>query len=346
MTVGVFVAHINYNWLPGSVLFMDTFFMMSSFFITRLLIKDWRRHGRLNFKAFYVRRVRRLFPALLLMVTAVVAFMYLYLGQGWTKMLNVAGALFYFMNWLRALDIPHEPFLGHTWSLSIEEQFYMAWPILLWVSLWVHTRRRPGVTSGDFKSASMVGAGLLGGLVLLIFAWRAYLTFQGATVPRLYNGTDMRVDSLALGALLALTLDTPTVQRWCHALARPWLVWAMLALFFAGGLTVNYMDRQWYLWQQSAFSCLSVILLMSFIKEPDGWGLKFALQNPLSLYLGSICYGVYLWHSPLIEAGRIVFGLNIWTNLAICAPLTLALAALSYRFVELPALKGKVGSAR
>jgi peptidoglycan/LPS O-acetylase OafA/YrhL len=379
MTVGVFVAHINYNWLPGSILFMDTFFMMSSFFITRLLMKDWARNGRINFKAFYIRRVRRLFPAMLLMVLAVVAFGYFYLGQGPGQMLHAAGAVFYFMNWLRALEIPHEALLGHTWSLSIEEQFYAVWPVLLALALamgWVtrstastgpssgplsgphsdsllRATPRTGLTSGSAKQSTLsplfgtpLIVFLLSALVLFIFAWRAHLTLSGASVPRLYNGTDMRTDSLALGALLALVLDAPRVQRWCTLLAKPWLVWLLLLAFMAGGLTVGYFDRNWYLWQQSAFSCLSMVLLMAFIKDPDGWGLKWLLQNPVSLYLGSICYSVYLWHLPLIEAGRVIFGLSVWTNFAVCAPLTFALAALSYHWVELPALQGKVGSAR
>jgi peptidoglycan/LPS O-acetylase OafA/YrhL len=359
MTVGVFVAHINYSWLPGSILFMDTFFMMSSFFITRLLMKDRARNGRINFKAFYIRRVRRLFPAMLLMVLAVVAFGYFYLGQGPSRMLHAAGAVFYFMNWLRALEIPHEALLGHTWSLSIEEQFYLVWPVLLAGGLAWHARdtaqasvRQPESASSSKPSnlpppfrISLIVC-LLSGLVLFIFAWRAYLTLSGASVPRLYNGTDMRTDSLALGALLALVLDAPRVQRWCTHLAKPWLVWLLLIAFMAGGLTVGYFDRNWYLWQQSAFSCLSLVLLMAFIKDPDGWGLKWVLQNPVSLYLGSICYSVYLWHLPLIEAGRVIFGLSVWTNFAVCAPLTFALAALSYHWVELPALQGKVGSAR
>jgi peptidoglycan/LPS O-acetylase OafA/YrhL len=359
MTVGVFVAHVNYSWLPGSILFMDTFFMMSSFFITRLLMKDRARNGRINFKAFYIRRVRRLFPAMLLMVFAVMAFGYFYLGQGPGQMLHAAGAVFYFMNWLRALEIPHEALLGHTWSLSIEEQFYLVWPVLLagglaWqargttppsVSPLEPTSSRKSTTFPPPFGISLIIC-LLSVLVLFIFAWRAYLTLHGASVPRLYNGTDMRVDSLALGALLALVLDAPRVQGWCTRLAQPWLVWLLLIGFMAGGLTVSYFDRNWYLWQQSAFSCVSVLLLMCFIKDPDGWGLKWVLQNPVSLYLGSICYGMYLWHSPLIEAGRVIFGFGIWTNFAICAPLTFALAALSYHWVELPALKDKVGSAR
>ena len=352
MTVGVFVAHVHYPWLPGSVLFMDTFFMMSSFFITRLLIKDWRRHGRLNFKAFYVRRVRRLFPALLLMVAAVTVFSVFYQRHSLRQLLNVAGAILYFTNWLRALEIPHEALLGHTWSLSIEEQYYLFWPLLLGLGLrWqAHSTVAASPDKANsaklFHIASAGGVCLLAGIVMFTFGWRAYLAMSGASIERLYNGTDMRLDSLALGALLALVLDAPRVQRWCEALAKPWLVWVLLLLFLGGGLTVSYFDMQWYTWQQSLFSCLSLVLLMSFIKDPNGYGLRWALQNPVSLYLGSICYGVYLWHSPLIEIGRNLFGLGIWANFAVCAPLTLALAALSHHFIELPALKGKVGSAR
>ena len=85
MTVGVFVAHVSYQWLPGAILFMDAFFMMSSFFITRLLLKDWHTGGGIRFKSFYVRRLRRLYPALLAMVIPIALFFVVVKGHGWSQ---------------------------------------------------------------------------------------------------------------------------------------------------------------------------------------------------------------------------------------------------------------------
>ena len=156
----------------------------------------------------------------------------------------------------------------------------------------------------------------------------------------------MRLDSLALGALLALTFDTRPVQRACELLARPWLVWLMVAIMVAGGFRVDVMTSRWYLWQQPLFVLLQLALIMSFLKTPTRWGLRFAFQNPVSLYLGAICYGLYLWHYPLIYFCYAVFDLSIWQCLAITAPLALVLASASYFGLELPALNGNRGSAR
>ena len=317
---------------------MDTFFMMSSFFITRLLLKDWQRSGTLQFRQFYVRRVRRLFPAMLLMVLAVTAFTWWVLGHRTDRMLNVVGTLFYFANWLRALEIPHEIYLGHTWSLSIEEQFYLLWPLLLYGGL------RWGPAKGERRLWFWLP--VLSAVILGVFAWRLYLVMQGASVPRLYNGTDMRVDSLAMGALIALVFDRPTYQRAMRRLSHPAITWALLLLVLAGGLTVQYFDRGWYAWQQSAFVLISAALITSLLNAQESWGLRWVLQNRVSLYLGSICYGMYLWHYPIIEFCRTVYGLGVTQVFLISAPLTFALASLSYHWVELPALNRSIGSAR
>ena len=343
MTVGVFVAHISYQWLPGSILFMDTFFMMSSFFITRLLLKDWQRNGRIDFKSFYVRRLKRLYPAMLAAVLAIALFAALYLGHGPDRMLGVWGTVFYFANWLRAFEIPHEKYLGHTWSLSIEEQYYLVWPALFALGLAISARWRK-----DAVRVPNVAfwAALLGGIALASMAWRAWLALHGAYWERTYNGTDMRLDSLALGALLALVYDAPWMQRACEKLARPWLVWIMIALMLFGAFRVHVTSASWYAWQQPLYVLLSLALIMSFLKTPTGWGLRFVFQNPVSLYLGAICYGLYLWHYPLIWVCYAVFDIGIWPTFAICAPLALALASLSYFYLELPALNGSRGSAK
>lgn len=344
MTIGVFTAHVSYGWLPGSILFMDSFFMMSSFFITRLLLKDWLRNGRLDLKSFYWRRVRRLYPALLVMVGTIAAFFALHQGHGADRMLNVAGTLFYFLNWLRAVGIHHEGYLGHTWSLSIEEQYYLLWPALFGAGL-LWRRSRHAKTQGqsiDLRFWALV----LGGVVAAAMAWRCWLALTGTPWERLYNGTDMRLDSLALGALLALVFDTRPVQRACERLAQPWLVWLMIAGMMVGAFKVNVYQPAWYAWQQPLFVLLSLALIMSFLKTPTGWGLKFAFQNRVSLYLGAICYGMYLWHYPLIYICYAVFNLSIWQCFFICAPLSLALASLSFHWIELPALNGNRGSAK
>lgn len=348
MTVGVFVAHISYQWMPGAILFMDAFFMMSSFFITRLLLKDWNRHGKLDFKSFYWRRVKRLYPALIAMVLPITLFAVIYLGHGLDQMLNVAGTLFYFGNWLRAFEIPHEGYFGHTWSLSIEEQYYLLWPAVFGLGLILSRQasRRDAPQKSGHPVNLRFWIPLLVAVIATSMIWRTWLALSGAPWMRLYNGTELRLDSLALGALLAITYDTAPVQRACERLARPWLVWLMIVIMVAGAFTVDVRTAPWYTWQQHCFVLLALALIMSFLKTPSGWGLTFAFQNPVSLYLGAICYGLYLWHYPLIWICYAVFDLGVWQALAICGPSALALASLSYFLIELPALNGNRGSAK
>lgn len=335
MTVGVFLAHIRYEWFPGSIIFMDTFFMMSSFFISRLLLKGWQGSGRIDFAAFYLRRAKRLYPALLIVVAAVSAYTIWGLGYGWRDLLHVAGTLFYFSNWLRALGIEHLPHLGHTWSLSIEEQYYLLWPIVLAAGLKYWPLPREGVV---FERNHVRWCIALGLLVLLAMVWRAWLGMSGASMERLYNGTDMRIDSLALGALLALTYDARWVQRVSQRLASPALLWLVLLFILFGGLTADIRRAEWFIWQQPVYVVASLALVMGLLARPLTGVLKRVLENPVSLYLGAICYGLYLWHYPLIQ---FVAARTGWTDgvlLAVTAPLTLALAAASYRWVEAPLL--------
>ena len=344
MTVGVFVAHIKYSWLPGSILFMDLFFMMSSFFITRLLLREWQRKGSIDFRSFYVRRLKRLYPAMLAVVLAIASFTALYPGAGGGRWLGVAGTLLYFQNWLLAFRLPNQSYLGHTWSLSIEGQFYLVWPVLFLAALLVGARRRG--EAGEARPNLAVAAVLLGGVALAAMLWRAWLASRGTHWLRLYAGTDMRLDSLALGALLAFVLDTRHLQRAASLLAKPGLVWLMVAALLFGAFNVHMMSPAWYAWQQPLYVLVSLGVIMAFLKTPTGWGLGFVFQNPVSLYLGAICYGLYLWHFPLIWFCRSVLHAEAWLAILVCAPLSLALASLSYFYLELPALNGRRDSAR
>jgi peptidoglycan/LPS O-acetylase OafA/YrhL len=348
MTVGVLLAHVHYSWLPGSILFMDSFFMMSSFFITRLLLKDWRRNGRLRLGNFYLRRAKRLFPALVLMVAFVWAVDSTVRPPGEPAYLHIWGALFYFGNWLRAFGIPHNPLLGHTWSLSIEEQFYALWPLLFWAGLVFSGRchiKSESSSDGPEVNTRFWLVALLG-VAALTVVWRAHLALSGAPYWRLYNGTDMRLDSLSIGAALAISFRSAFAQKLGRILCAPWLVWVMLIVMMAAVTTVDVRWMNWYIWQEPLCVLLSAGLLIALLQTPHRWGLKFLFQNRVSLYLGSICYGLYLWHYPLIELSREMLHWSPAKVLLICGPATVILASLSYFLVELPALGGRKGSAR
>ncbi len=328
MAFFVFLAHVDYDVFPGPIIFMDTFFLMSSFLITKLLFKDWRVTGRINFKKFYIRRAKRLFPALLAVVLVTTLVTYFYFGRGLKQMLHVVGALFYFMNWLRALEIPSDYYLGHTWSLSIEEQYYMVWPVVLALSLrqsWY----------GKKLSWCLVG------IIIFCVAWRSAMAVKGFSVPRLYNGTDMRLDSLALGALLAINYDAAWMQRWNRLFSRPWLIWLFIITLLIGMVTVDFRHKQWYIWQQPCYELISLALMIGLLQNPQQWGLKFVFQNRVIVYIGTICYGVYLWHYPILLMGEQILHLSGLLLALVCGPITVMLASISYFVLERPVLQSK-----
>lgn len=328
MAIWVFMSHVNYDRYPGPIIFMDTFFLMSSFLITRLLLKDWTQNGRIDFKGFYIRRLKRLYPALLFVAVATTAFTYFYLHQGFARMLHVLGAVFYFSNWLRALQIPHEFYLGHTWSLAIEEQYYLSWPLLLYAML--RFKWRPGTMLAVLLAVALASA-----------LWRASMALQGANIERTYNGTDMRLDGLAVGAILALGWGTEWAQRWSREFAKPWVVWLLILTIGMGVAVVDFRTVNWYVWQQPAYAMLSLMLVMALLQNPTRWGLRAVFQNRAIVYLGTVCYGVYLWHYPILVFGASVFELGEWTRVLVCGALTVTLASLSYFWVEQPLLHGR-----
>lgn len=323
MTLGVLAAHLHYHWYPGAIIFMDTFFIMSSYLITALLIKDHASEGRVNFRRFYERRIRRLLPALLAML-AFYTVAILWLGRPReAEFRGIVATLFYFMNWARAFEWPMSPYLGHAWSLSIEEQFYALWPLLF--LLVVRWRRN--------ASQVALGLALLG---VASAAWRAWLEQRGASLPRLYNGTDVRLDGLCLGAALAFVgrargrpLDEQT-RAFLRA-STPWVA----AVLFAWGFLASYYDRSWYLWQSQVCMVLSTWLVAGLVLG-DRTHLHPLLEAPVTVFLGRICYGLYIWHHPIFLIMEDHLKLDLLTRAVVGLPLTFAVAILSYHFIELP----------
>lgn len=325
MTVGVLVAHLHYSLYPGSIIFMDTFFMMSAYLITALLLKDWGRHRTLRFWNFYTRRFLRLFPALALLLLIFSIVVALWLPDKSRHAFEIASAFFYFSNWTRAFGVEVPGYLGHTWSLSIEEQFYALWPLCLLFLL-----RRFGVTT-------RVAVGLAACAVLVSF-WRSWLAWSGAPVHRMYNGFDTRADSLLLGCMLAFALHAPeSALRQLLARHAGWLVPGVSAIMFALGLKMNFEDRDFYLYWQSLCLVLSVLFCAGLIAGRNTIAHRF-FELPFLVYLGKICYGLYLWHVPVFLIMRLNLKLSEPWEWTAGVGTTMLLASLSHFFVEQKAL--------
>ena len=325
MTVGVLVAHIHYSLYPGAIIFMDTFFMMSAYLITALLLKDWTRHGTLRFWNFYTRRFLRLFPALALLLLVFGVVVLLFMGNKSGHAFEIASAFFYFSNWTRAFGVEVPGYLGHTWSLSIEEQYYALWPLGLLFLL-----RRFGI-------CTRVAVGLLVGAIL-VSLWRLWLAQNGAPVHRMYNGFDTRADSLLLGCMLAFVLHPPeSAVRGLLSRNAAWLVPGVSVILFALGLKMDFQDVNFYRFWQSACLVLSVLFCSGLIAGKDTVAHRF-FELPALVYLGKICYGLYLWHLPVFLIMRLELKLGEAWEWTLGIAITLLLASLSHFLVEQRAL--------
>ena len=308
----VVVFHAAPNLLPGGWWGVDLFFVLSGFLITSLLMQETARFGSIDRLAFYARRALRLWPAFLLVLAfcAVLAIGSKNPDQGLTA---VAISGLYLMNWNRAFKLYSDVGLGHTWSLAMEEQFYLVWPFILALIL----PRRPLLS--------------VGALILAVICLRLGMVAAGVGPERTYNGFDTHSDGLLIGAALAMLNTNGWMLRWLIRTA-PFAVPAALALY---ALPVEMTFTQAIGTTLTAVVSAGLIVL-SLTSAPSRWALSLA---PLQ-YTGKISYGWYLWHIPVLTLGlhRLPHFPAIGFALVTAA---FAIAALSYHFVERPLLRLK-----
>jgi peptidoglycan/LPS O-acetylase OafA/YrhL len=325
MTLGVLAAHLRESWCPGAFIYMDTFFLMSAYLITSLLLKGWKREGRIHFGRFYLRRALRLFPAAYVMILAFVLLAVPWLGDTTGHLKQAAVAALYVSNWTRAFEVPMPQFLGHTWSLSIEEQYYLLWPLLLAGLLKLSGLR--------MRSVVLVLA-----LAIGFSLWRAWLTWEDVSVERLFNGTDTRADALLIGCALGMAFTLPAVresvwvQRFCRHAALPCVL-----LLLLGGYTLHWQLRGMYAGTSVFFMVVSALLVAALVLPQRTFAHRIFELPPL-VFLGRICYGLYLWHFPIYNVLRFGFELPLAGVAGLGVPLTFAAAILSYRYIERPFL--------
>lgn len=328
-TLCVLAAHLDISWCPGAFLYMDMFFVMSAYLITSLLLKRWTKTGSVGFGTFYLRRVLRLFPAHYAMILTFVVVAYLVLDNFRGQLKQAAVAATYISNWTRAFEVPIPGFLGHTWSLAVEEQFYLIWPVVLTLLL-----RTVGLRMRLVALIVLLAFGFAG--------WRSWLAAHGASIDRLYNGTDMRGDALLIGCALGVAMAIPRVrqsaalQRTAKLLAVPSVV--ALAV---GGFAMDQQNRAMYGGISLLFTLASACLITALVL-PEQTIPHCIFRSPPLVFLGRICYGLYIWHYPIYMV--VLFGFGIADPLSlgmIGVPLTFAAALLSWRFIESPFLKAK-----
>ena len=347
--IAVILYHLDIPGLFSSgFLGVDIFFTVSGFLITAQLIRQFKKDGTIVIGSFYLKRARRLFPAVLaLLIFCVLVTEWFVQDAAWRTRSDLLPALFYFSNWWQIFseqsyfEMSGRPaLLQHLWSLAIEEQFYIAWPLLLLVIL-RHFRER-GVL---FIAA---------GLALLSSGWMIYLSArhgypQSQDPSRIYLGTDTHTMGLFLGASLAAAWN-PWQTPATHATPGTQLTRAMtdfLGLICFSALLwtmlfVTEYDRALY---QGGFFWVGLfsIGLVFAAAQKDSALSELMSIRPLA-WLGKRSYGLYLWHWPVFALLRPEFELsdNAWIQASIRLTLTLLLTELSYQLIENPVRTGEV----
>ena len=338
--VVVMLYHGGVSWAGGGFLGVDVFFVLSGFLITSLLVQEWSRTGRIALRAFWWRRARRLLPAMMAVLAAVAGYALLSSSSQPRLRGDSLATLGYVSNWWfiasgqSYFDQFLEPSpLRHTWSLAIEEQFYIAFPLLL---IALFGRLRLGIHG--VRRVLLIAA--LGSAALMAVVYEPM-----ADPSRVYYGTDMRLQALLLGAALALIPSvnlraTPLYSqvggRWARLPG-----WGLLGWVALGGLLVMFaVARELAPWMyRGGFllaAVLSAVLIAAVSKDPGSSLARLLAWRPL-VAIGVVSYGLYLWHWPVFVAvSHDRSGLEGTALLALRFALTGLLAFLSFRFVEEP----------
>ncbi len=335
--LAVFLYHAGVGWMPGGFLGVDVFFTISGYLITSLLLSEYRRGGHIRLGQFWLRRARRLLPAVGVMIAVTMVVAAIVEPERMTALRGDAiSSLTYIANWHFALG--HQSYFDqfqrpslfrHLWSLSVEEQFYLFWPLAFAAGMSLLGRKR-----------LLLGV-LAGALASLALMW---ILFDPTDTARAYYGTDTHAVGLLIGVALALVWS-PLQMR--QAKSGRWSGPALdaIGVVALGYLVLSFLDvhdydlalfHGGYLWL-----ALATAAVLAVVAHPAA-RLGGLLAQPPLIWLGLRSYSFYLWHWPVLVLTRP--GLDVSLPRGVLIPLqllvVLALADLSYRFVELP-FRGK-----
>ena len=318
----VVASHAEVLRVPGD-LGVSAFFVLSGFLITRLLIREHETTGDVSKRNFYMRRTMRIFPA----YYAFLLFSFLldgHAGQHWPTD-RLVSALTYTVNYYNAVNHHPTTSIAHAWSLAVEEQFYLLWPV---VFVALASRGRRAVVTG------LITMGLA------TAAWRSWLIIHShVDVAYVYNAFDTRFDNLAVGCLLAAVVDYRGVANVARSLARnPWFAVVTLVLLLVSRLafTPSYHYSIGFTVDAILVAVLIAQLLQLYATPLWSW-----LEWPAVRYLGVISYPIYLYHQWGASIGRRLPGDNLLLDFVAGVVATVVLASGSYYVIERPFLRLK-----
>jgi peptidoglycan/LPS O-acetylase OafA/YrhL len=341
--MAVVFYHGDFLWAQGGFLGVEVFFVISGYLITSLLLVEWLRKERIDLKAFWVRRARRLLPAVFLLLGVVALWSVLFLRDTLYRLGgDILAASTYVTNWFfivrndsyfEAFGRP--PLLRHLWSLSVEEQFYVLWPLLFSIGFALVGGRSKHATIRRFRWLVVVGA--IGSI-----AWMAYLFVPFEDPSRVYYGTDTRAGGILIGIALAtawMPWKLPTRVSPRYSIGLKFVGWGAMA----GLLGILWRVSEFSPWLYRGGLAVTSVLtaaVIAVIAHPAG-GFGKMLSNPVMNWIGTRSYGIYLWHWPVFMISRPGFDVpwNSTVTFAFRLALTFGIAEVSYRYVETPIRK-------
>lgn len=336
--LSVIAYHLNLGWAPGGLLGVGIFFVLSGYLITDLIIAEYTSTGKVDFKQFWIRRAKRLLPALLSMLILVILWVLLFersfLLDLWGNVLSV---LMYVSNWWLIFHKvsyfaqfgPPSP-LNHLWSLAVEEQFYLVWPLVLLIGL------------KYIKNTKYILRFILTAAIVSAIAM-AVLYTPGEDPSRVYYGTDTRAFSLLIGAALAIVWQSrklstrlPKEQRKALDMVGVLSIFGILLMI---GFTTQF-DSFLYRGGMVILSIFTVFLVAALAHPSSRLGMVMGWK-PLR-WIGVRSYAIYLWHFPVIvltNPGQENAQPSTWLGVTQFA-LIILLATLSWHFIEEPVRHG------
>jgi len=339
--IAVLLYHLGIDWIPGGFLGVDLFFVISGYVITGLILDSIVRSGTLDLRAFYLSRIRRLVPALVAMLVFTTLFIGVYAPDTVRRFIaDIPYVLSGSMNWAlvsRQQDyfeaIGRPPLLQHTWSLAVEAQFYLMWPLVLLFIL-----RYFGKKNIPFAALAIA---IASGITL--FAYSIRIDTQESAISHVYFGTDTHSIGLFLGSALAVSWQPQNLTREITKRAQDFVdligVVGLLGLL-STFLFINENDPTLYriAFPLSAlFGCATLISVV----HPASRFAPILSTRPL-IWIGERSYGIYLWHWIVFQLTRPSIDLvgDDWALYALRVLIVFALADISLRYIEIPVRRG------
>ena len=339
----VLAYHLKLALFKSGFLGVTVFFVLSGYLITGILISEVEEEGTIDLKNFWLRRIRRLVPAVMSMAVVII-----FVSAVVNKIIFTKGckdflaSVLGFNNWwqifnkvsyFEAAGVP-SPFT-HCWSLAIETQFYLIYPLIL---LGIYKLAKSRGEGRAKRGLLFAGVTLLLALISVILMIVLFDPQQDAS--RVYYGTDTRAFSLLFGALLAILWEYRMVPRRLSASVNMVLGSVSFAVLLVMTIAINGSSNFWYRGGQFVGTILTVLVIYT-VSGRKTWLSRF-LSNPVLKWIGDRSYSIYLWHYPIILLISKGIKASWWITL-IEIVLSVVLAELSYRFIETPIRHGIIG---